>query len=209
MKELTLKEVFSEGWRYAKEHLGFLIGYLLIMFLAQFLIGLFAGVFDEKQKYLVSFVLNVIGTIVGLYLQLGLYNSALMITSWMKPTFEELYSNGRHLVSWFVANILFNLMVLAGLILLIIPGLYLGARYGLFPFFLIDQNLGPIEALKAASKASEGKRGFIFLFFVSAFFLNVLGALLLGVGLLFTIPLTLMAFAVIYRKITGEQVVTH
>lgn len=205
MNSLTIKEVFSEGWRYTKEHLGFLIGYFLIMTIVSILFSLIGDNFQEKEKFLVAFVVHVIGMIVGVYMQMGFYNSALMITSWMKPTFDQMYSNGGHFVSFLVANILLELMILVGFILLIVPGFYLLARFGLVPFFVLDQNLGPIEALKAASKASEGKRWFLFLFFISAFLTNVLGALLLLVGLLFTIPLTLVAFAVVYRKLTGEQ----
>jgi uncharacterized membrane protein len=205
MNNLTIKETFLEGWKYTKEHIGFLIGYLLIMIIVSILFRLVGDAFHEKNKLLIAFVVNVIGAIVGLYMHMGFYNSALMITSWMKPTFEQLYSNGRHFVSFFAANILFDLMVSVGLILLIVPGFYLLAKFGLFPFFILDQNLGPIEALKAASKASEGKRWFLFLFFISALLINIVGALLLVVGLLFTIPLTLLAFAVVYRKITSEQ----
>jgi uncharacterized membrane protein len=192
-------EILSQAWKFTKEHLGFLLGYLVLSFLIN---GLFSAANHKSD----SFLIKLLGTIVGTFLCMGLYNSALLIVKGVKPGFEQLYSNWPHFVSWFLSSLLFGLMVFMGLILFIVPGLYLVARYGLYPFFILDKGLGSIDALKGAERASAGRRWELFLLFMSCFGLNLLGFLLLGIGVLFTIPLTVIALAVAYRRLTAGDV---
>jgi hypothetical protein len=195
----------SEGWKFTKEHLGFLISYVIIMLVIS---GLFSGVAEalkDQGRTLLSVLMHLAGWVVGTFIQMGLYNSALMITSGIKPGFDQLYSNDRHFVSYVLSSILFSIMFLIGFLLLIVPGFYVLARYGLFPFFVIDKDMGPVEALKAASKASEGKRWFLFLLFIVLALLNIAGILLLGIGVLFTIPITFLALTSVYRRLTNTE----
>lgn len=203
-KELTIREALSQGYKFAKEHLWFFIGYLLIMFLYSFPFYYIANHFMEREKYFSSFVTHLINTTLSFFFSMGLYNSALLVISHIKPSYKQLVSNGHHFVSWIAANLLFGLMIFFGLLFFVIPGFYLMSRYALYPFFLLDKNLTAIEALKAASKASEGKRWYLFLLMMSVLLINLLGALLFGVGLFFTIPLTILTFAVVYQSIVGE-----
>lgn len=207
MDEQSFKvgEFISQGWKFTKEHLGFLISYVIIMFIMSFLFSGVADALYQQGRVLLSVLMHLAGWIVGVFIQMGLYNSSLLITSGIKPGFDQLYSNDRHFISYVVSSILFGLMVTIGFILLIVPGFYLMARYGLFPYFILDKNMGPIQALEAASQASEGKRWFLFLMFISLILLNIVGALLLGIGLLFTFPITFLALAAVYRKITNTE----
>ena len=66
-------------------------------------------------------------------------------------------------------------------------------------FAVIDRSLGPIEALKESARITEGIRLKIFLFMLAAGAINILGILLLFVGLLVTMPLTSLAMAHAYR----------
>lgn len=68
-------------------------------------------------------------------------------------------------------------------------------------FLVVDRGLDPLEALHRSSVLTEGTRFRLFLFLLLCFGLNVLGALAFGVGLLFTIPATALAFAYVYRRL--------
>jgi uncharacterized membrane protein len=198
-------EFLSKGWKFTKQHLGFFISYVIIMFFISFLFGGIAEALSEQGRNFLSFLIHVAGWIVGTFIQMGLYKSALLVTSGIKPGFDQLYTNDKYFFSYFISSLLYGLMILIGILLFIIPGLYVLARYALFPFFVLDKNMGPVEALKAASKASEGKRWFLFLFLIVLGLINIGGALLLGIGLLFTIPISLLAFTAVYRRITNTE----
>lgn len=195
----------SEGWKFTKEHLGFLISYVIIGLVMSLLFSGVADALMEQGRTLLAILMHLAGWVVGTFIQMGLYNSALLITSGIKPGFNQLYSNDKHFVSYAISSILFSIMVLIGFLLLIVPGFYIMARFWLFPFFILDKDMGPVEALKAASEASEGKRWFLFLLILVLVLLNIAGALLLGIGLLFTIPITFLALALVYRRLTNTE----
>lgn len=193
----TIREAFDEGWRLTKEHFGFLIGYQVILY---FLIILFAVIGNDSLS-----ALHIFGIVIVNLAQMGLYHAALVITAGMKPQYAELYQNWRLFISWLVASFIFGFVFTLGIILLIVPGCYILARYGLFPFFILDKDLGPIDGLKQAGKATKGIRGHLFLLFIACFALNILGFILLVIGLFVTIPITLLALTFAYRKIISRQ----
>lgn len=203
-QSINIGELISEGWKLTKANLSFLVAYLVILF---FLTLLFSGSFFSSNSKFISAIFHLLGWGILFLTKMGLYNSALLITSGVTPRFDQLYSNWPHFISWVVASFLFGLMFAIGIILLVIPGCYVLAKYGLFPFFILDRDLGPLEALKEAGKVSEGRLWSLFLLFLSCFALNMGGFLLLGLGLLVTIPITVLALALAYRKITGSALI--
>lgn len=189
----TVGGAISEGWRLTKDYLVFLIGYQIIQVMLQI-------VFSIGHRYW----WNLIGVVVSIIAQLGLYKSFIMIRDGIKPGFDQLYQNWRLFLSMLVAGILFGLMLFVGTILLIVPGFYVLARYGLFPYFIVDKNLGPIDALKAAAKASEGVRWPLFCLFLDCLGLIILGVCFFVIGVLITSPIAYLAVATAYRSLVPK-----
>lgn len=189
-KFFSISAELREGWELTKVNMGFLVVYQVILYA----ISLFTGAYQWSWLLIPIVVLG----------KMGLYKSVLLMTTGEKPGFDQFYKNWPQILSWIGANILFAIMLFVGLFLLIVPGLYVLARFGLFPFFILDKNLGPLESLKEASIASEGVRWPLFLLFVVCLVLNILGVLFFGIGLLITVPVTLLALAAVYRKLTGQ-----
>jgi uncharacterized membrane protein len=190
----SISDVIQRGWELTKANIGYLLVYQIILW--AFVILLIAT--QERA------ILHVLIWIVVVLLKMGLYKAALLITDGIKPGYEELYQNWRQLPSWIIAGILFGFMFAFGLILLVVPGLYVWARYDLYPFAILDKQLGPINALKDASKISEGNRWQIFLLFLACVGLNILGMLVLGIGILISAPVTLIAVAIAYRQLQAQ-----
>ena len=94
--------------------------------------------------------------------------------------------------------------VVIGMILLLLPAIILGIMFSLFPFVIMDENAGPAQALVRSAAITKGARGQLFVFLVVLSFLNVLGAVLLMVGLLLTIPITFLSEAYVYRKLRAQ-----
>ncbi|MEV6275891.1 hypothetical protein [Nocardia sp. NPDC051832] len=71
--------------------------------------------------------------------------------------------------------------------------------------FIIDRDLGAMDAIRASAAAIRANVGPMLLLTVTLAALNVLGALLCGLGLLVTIPLTVIASAWAYRTLSGAK----
>lgn len=197
-KEFNIGNVIREGWELTKVNIGFLIVYQILLF---FIFWLFT---NPKGGW--GFIpVNFIGWILIILGKMGLVNSTLMLTRGLKPRFDQFYSNWRLLISWVVGGFLFAVMAVIGFALFIVPGLIVWAVFGLFPLFILDKGSGPIEALKQSAEATKGIRWHIFLLFLTCAALNILGLICFGIGLLITGPVTLIAIAVVYRKITGQS----
>ena len=73
-----------------------------------------------------------------------------------KPSTKILFSYYRLLPKVIIASILYGLMVLGGLVLLVIPGIYLALRYGFFYYAIVEKNAGIIESFSQSSKLTDG-----------------------------------------------------
>lgn len=102
-----------------------------------------------------------------------------------------------------LADILISVFVTIGFFFLIIPGIIIWALY-MFTFpFIVEKNLDFWSAMEESRKLISKN---LFEFSVFAFIQLILlfvGFLLLGVGLLFTIPLIMAATACAYKDLVG------
>ncbi len=169
------------------------------------------------------FIVVMVQLTVGLVLQAGwnLFCLKLVRDEDVSPMviFEPL---GRFGQTWLL-SILLMLLTLVGMILFIIPGLYVLVRYGMGIFALVDRKLDVVESLKFSSMVTEGNRLQILLLHliigaVSMIFLlpslleqeGNIGMLMLLIYQFIIIPLAGMAYAAAYDSLVetkaGEEI---
>lgn len=89
-------------------------------------------------------------------------------------------------------------------VLTIVGGLFVAAhvllRFAMVRFAIID-GAGVLESLRLSTRLMQGNKWQLLGFVVVAVALNIVGALCLLVGLLVTIPITVLAYAHIYQKL--------
>ena len=71
------------------------------------------------------------------------------------------------------------------------------------PYLVIDRGLGPIEAMKESWRVTKGHKWQLFFLFLALIGLNILGAIALIIGLLVTVPISMLAAAHAYRTLTS------
>jgi uncharacterized membrane protein len=82
----------------------------------------------------------------------------------------------------------------------------LNLLWGLFPFVLLDENTHAFRAIGTSWDLVSKHFWSYFGLKVASLIINIIGLLLLGIGLLVTIPLTAMADAYAYRFLSGQKV---
>ena len=87
---------------------------------------------------------------------------------------------------------------------------YYNGRYiQFYKFLIVDKgDIGPIESLKESWKMTKGYAWNLFLFLILIALLNILGVILFGVGLFVTIPISLLSYAILYRKLHARLIPT-
>lgn len=203
MQSFRIGEAIKFGWEKFKAHflflwtiLGITIGISLFFDLAQKSVG--------KESFSGSLI-GLVALVVSFILELGLIRMYLDLCDDKEDTLETLFSQYRLVWRYFGALLLYGIMVVLGLILLIVPGIYLALKYQFFAYLIVDKSLGVIEALKKSAEMTRGIKWKLLGFSFAVGGLNLLGALALGVGLLVTAPVSIMAYVSVYRALLNSS----
>lgn len=111
---------------------------------------------------------------------------------------------GKKMLTVWLASLVTGLLVLVGMILLIIPGIYLALAYSQVINLIADKGVGVREAMRLSKEMMRGiKLKYMGFGFVLAL-LNFGGLLALGVGLIVTMMITGFAQIVLYKSLLGK-----
>ncbi len=193
-------DLIKEAWELFKKNLNIilaLMGVYLVYYIAQYGVN-----YLFKESFLAT-ILSLVFLIVFLVIQLGAYNLVLKIVDGHKAAIQDLYTYpniAMKILRNIAAGIIVGVIVMGGLILFVIPGIYLGIRLMFFTYYIVDKDAGVMDSIKKSWELT--RNGVVNLFFLSILFLiiNFIGALFFGIGLAVTIPLTFLATALLYRK---------
>jgi uncharacterized membrane protein len=97
--------------------------------------------------------------------------------------------------------ILFGIIFLAGLILIIVPGIIWGIMFGYATYLVIDKGLWPMEALKESRRITYGYKWKLLLLGIFSVLIAIVGAICLGVGLLVAYPILIVANVHAFRTL--------
>ncbi len=192
------------GWETVTKNLKFFIAVTLT---AGVLYGLSNYLSDllEKERTLSSagviLILYVTSFVICRIVDLGLIKIALKFTDNVRAEVKDLFSCARMFFRYIAGTLLYALIVFLGLILLVVPGIIWMIKFQFYSYLIVDKGMGPVQALKESGRITQGAKGELILFALLVMGINFLGALALLVGLLITLPLTLLAAAFVYRKL--------
>jgi len=203
-KTFSIKEAVSYGWKQATSRLTFFVLLIIIMIAASALPGIIGSLLEDQNAGFLIFIIQLVSWGLQLLVSLGLIHVALLVHDRKKATYKDLFSQTRLIIPYFLASVIYTLIIIAGFILLVIPGFVWAIKFRYFSYLMVDKKLGPIDAIKQSGKITKGVKWQLFLFGLVLFGINILGALVLLVGLLVTIPLSMMAEAYVYRKLSSK-----
>ena len=209
-------DAISYGWRSFQANAGPLVLVVLVILAVGIVMSL-AGQSINNTFVLLAF--SVLQLVVSLILGLGVIRASLAILDGRRPTVEDLL-NLENLVPYAIASILVGLLVTAGLVLCIVPGLIVGFLLQFYGYAVIDHRVGvpaygattttdptresdPIGAMRASYEIATQNVGSLLVLMLLCILINFAGALLCGIGLLVSVPITYIAVAYAWRFFTG------
>jgi hypothetical protein len=150
-------------------------------------------------QVLVSIVVNLINQLVSVFLALGMTRIGLNIVDGREFSIGMLFGEAGKLVRAFLAGLLYGLAVAVGLVLLIVPGIYIALRYGQYQAAIVDRDMGVMESLAYSSRITEGQKWPLLGLAILSFLIVIAGVLALCVGVVFAYPIVWLAGVVAYR----------
>jgi len=207
-KKFTIEEALRFGWDTMKNNLAFFILALLIAWVANGIpSGLQSLCYSSNSAGLIILgtILAIISFVIGVFVYMAFTRIGLRFTAGETADYADLYLSYPLFWKFLGGYILYGLIVLGGLILLIVPGIYWGIKYHFFAFFIIDEELGPVEALKRSGEITYGSKWELLLLGLAFLGINLLGLLACFVGLFITVPITLVALAYVFRRLLATS----
>jgi uncharacterized membrane protein len=213
MQTFSVGECFRFGWDTFKKRPWFFVGIsILIIIISAIASRMSSGAEHASGAMLVIALAGVfIGILLQIFLKMGILNFFLkthetpleshVMDLWAPQPFWK----------YLGASLLFGIIVAIGFILLVIPGIYLLLRFLFVPYLVMDRKLAPFDALRESSRITLGHKWQLLGFLLAVIGINIIGAILLGVGLLVTIPVSMLAAVHAYRTLehrAGEIVTT-
>ncbi len=202
-KDFSVEEALQYGWGVMKDNIWFFVGVLAVAWVIAGVPHLIAGIL-QKESISLSFIFRIIGWVADIIVSIGLIAIALKFLDNQQPRFEDLFSFKPFFWKYLGASILTGLVVWLGLILLIVPSIYWALKFQFFGYFVVEQGCDPVEAMRRSSRITYTVKWKLLWFGIVLAFINIVGAMVLLVGLFVTVPFTLLAYSYVYRKLLAQ-----
>lgn len=213
---LSVKESLSFGWRTFKSRPWIFVQAMLALFALSFVLNALQDALgaSAREGGVVLALLAFVFALGATYLNIVIANMG--ATSFSLKAHDDassvtLKDLWRPHPFWkYVGTILLlALIVIVGFILLIVPGVILALMLWASVYLVLDKGLGPVAALKESRRMTKGNRWKLFLLSLAIIGINIVGFLALFVGLLVTGPVSMLASAHAYRKLSEAPAVSE
>lgn len=201
---ISIRQAFSFAWPMFKKRFGLFTAVLLIVFGAWVALEIVV-IAGQRFGILLWVVMHLVFLIFVAGMEVGLIQVCLALYDGEEPTFADSFTHLALGPKFLIGQTLYLLAVLVGLLLLVVPGVYLGVRYALFGFCVAAGETDLVRSFQQSAILSTGVQGYLLQVFVVLFLLNVVGASLLGIGLFITVPLTLLMMSAVYRQLSTRN----
>ena len=132
--------------------------------------------------------------------------AALMIVRGQKLEASRVMT-AENLGPYVVGAILVGILTFVGFVLCIIPGILVLFFTIFWGYFVVDQNMAPVDAITASYNLVKDNAGAVLVFLIFGWVVMLAGAIVLLVGLIVAIPVVIIATGYMYMRLRGEPVV--
>jgi uncharacterized membrane protein len=190
---LPLGQYLKIGWDLFKQYPYGFISFCLL------------NIFLHAVLQAIPFLGPVVSYVVSAPLILGNFIVAARLLHGHTPQFGDFFAGFYFFWPLFLVSLVSSILIAIGMILLIIPGIYLIVSYLFASCLVIDRRLDFWPAMELSRRTVTPLWFGFFAFLLLLIGINLAGALLLGLGLLATVPISFCALTVAYSDLFGCQ----
>ena len=198
MQTFSIQESFKRAWELFKQNKKLLILSTIILMLASS-VSKSKGYYGYREVLMI--IISIIFMIVTVVLQIGWYKMLLKLEDGLKTKLHEMVEHENLFFKFIFTHILLGIITFIGFVLLIIPGIYFLLTYLFAPIIAIDSGLTIYESFTESARITKGNKMKLILLLLTLGLSNILGAMALIVGLLVSIPVSMLAYVHVYRTL--------
>lgn len=202
--EVKIGDYFSRGWEIFKAKALLFVLFTLLLVVIQIVISILpAPIGTRGEDGASGGILSLAFNIVAPALTAGYYFVAFQIARNRDAVFNDFFQGFNKFLPIFLVSLVSTILTAIGFVLLVLPGVYLAVAYLFAQPLVIDKSADFWQAMETSRRLITKKWFSFFGLLLLIFLLNFGGAILLGVGLLVTIPLSVCIIAAAYEDIVG------
>lgn len=212
--ELSMGSVLSEAWAKTSGakwtiHLALVIYmavYLLVGFGIPMIIGFIFGASEGSFGYdILVMAVSIAAAAISLPMGMGLFMIGLRRSLDAPISANSVMEFFHKTIPLFITMLIMYIMILLGLLLLVIPGIYLMIAYYFAAPLVVEKGLSPWQALEISRKAVTRRWFSIFFIFFVLTLIVGLSAIPLFIGTIWTIPMAVIVYGIMYRNMFGYE----
>jgi hypothetical protein len=229
----SISETLSTAWAIAKKNAWIVMGFTAVQFVVMFVFTTIMAFFLSQTSATGTIIENVSIQLVDTFIAVAMYQVFFkLLDDEGEIEFPDFVPNFLKAINFLLVKLIMGaiavviISVLAGLyfmntpdidtsnpiswkmlpilLLIIIPIFYMTIRLFFVLCFIVDQESGSTEAISQSWTITRGNFWALFSLFLVILGINILGALALFVGLLFTIPFSSLILMVAYRQMVNN-----
>ncbi|WP_279136119.1 hypothetical protein [Parabacteroides johnsonii] len=206
--KFMISEVFGTSWKHTKSQIWVLVGLFIGFSILSMIVTLFS--MPAQGSIVGRVIVQIVSLLISCIFMLGYVKNIFQALDGEEPQFSAYGQQSRKIITYLIANILFSIAVCIGMVLLIIPGIYLYLRLQFFTAFIVEENCGIIESLQKSWNITQGQTLPLFLLLLTMIGTAIVGCILFFVGFFVAVPLIYMMQCYTFRKLntisTEEEV---
>lgn len=206
--KFMISEVFGTSWKHTKSQIWVLVGLFIGFSILSMIVTLFG--MPAQGSIVGRVIVQIVSLLISCIFMLGYVKNIFQALDGEEPQFSAYGQQSRKIITYLIANILFSIAVCIGMVLLIIPGIYLYLRLQFFTAFIVEEDCGIIESLQKSWNMTQGQTLPLFLLLLTMIGTAIVGCILFFVGLFVAVPLIYMMQCYTFRKLntisTEEEV---
>jgi uncharacterized membrane protein len=187
-------KAISYGWQSVKKDFWYFVGIAFVYAVVSSLSSLGS---DKKID-----AWDILSPLLTAWITCGYTKMVLSYHSGKKLPFGELFTQFKYFWRVLGASILTSIIIVFGMILFFVPGVYFALKYQFVVQLIIDKDLSISEAFRQSAKMTDGLKMSLLGFDLTLLGVVILGAIVLGVGVLVALPVVWLASVFVYRKLS-------
>jgi hypothetical protein len=200
LPEATVSGVFGHGWEILKKNIPELLLVLFVQLLLSAPMG-FTSMFFNMQ-YVDTFATGLFNFIYGVLVLMPVsYGSCWVFLKAVRGEpfrVQDIFFAYQSFGNIFLANVLVGLIVGAGFIMLIVPGIIFACKLSFVPYLIMDEKMDAVDAIRKSWNMAKDHAGTIFLMGIVSVFVVLCGIICFIIGIFPAIIWISLAFATIY-----------
>lgn len=201
MARFSIKQAVSFGWDTTLNRFSLFLGLVLIPMAIGIAYGIITNPIPDTS--VIMTILDFGYSLIMSYISVGVIQIMLRLHDGQPVKIGDVFVVDLNLwLRYFITTLLYGLLVAAGFILLVIPGIYWSMKYLYVGYLIVDRKCQPLEAFRLSSQITQGTKLKLLGFSLVQLGIIILGVLALLLGLFVAVPVVWLSNVFVYRVLS-------